>query len=85
MHWDKRNKGYYHSVPDPNLEVRGGGGGGGGGEEGVSQKILYALWASVYSKNKGALPGSTTVILNDASSWFPLCLCVCCSPVWLFF
>ena len=29
MHWDKRNKGYYHSVPDPNLEVRGGGGRGG--------------------------------------------------------
>ena len=45
-----------NTVVDPDLQIRGGGGGGGwGGEkEGpVSKKAFSALWASVWSKNKG--------------------------------
>ena len=53
MYWDKiNNKGDYHSVPDPDLEIRGGGGRGGG----VSRKHFSALRASVHSKNKGGPP-----------------------------
>ena len=36
-----------HTVADPDLQIKGGRG------EGVSKKIFSALWASVWSKNKG--------------------------------
>ena len=50
-------------MPDPDFEIRGGGGGGHPGRGGQSpKKICSALWASVWSKNKGGGPscGSTT-------------------------
>ena len=59
MHRDKINKGDYHSVPDPDLEIRGGGRGGGHPDpdvRGVSKELFSALRASVYSKNKGGPP-----------------------------
>ena len=48
-------------VPDPDREIWGGGHGhpdpeirgGGGGEGAVSKKFFSALWALVFSKNKG--------------------------------
>ena len=59
------------AVPDPDLEIRWGEGGahpdpyiGGGG--GVLPKNFSALWASVWSKNKGAAPPGPSLDL-------PLC------------
>ena len=62
------------AVAVADLQIRGGGGGGGGGgatnpgirgEGGARhQKIFSALWASVWSKNKGGVgpPGPLTWI-----------------------
>ena len=49
------------SVPDPDLEIKGGGGGGHPdpeirGRSPVSKISFSALRASVWSKNKGDLP-----------------------------
>ena len=45
-----------NTVVDPDLQIRGGG--GGGKREGpVSKKTFSALWASVWSKNKGGGAG----------------------------
>ena len=38
-------------MADPDLQLREGGGGGGGAR--VSKNFFPALWASVWSKNKG--------------------------------
>ena len=62
MYWDKiNNKGDYHSVPDPDLDIRGG-------EGGSPENISQPFGPQFTLKIRGALPGSTTVILNDASS-----------------
>ena len=39
------------AVSDSDLQVRGG-----GGERGVSEKLFFALWASVWVKNRGPPP-----------------------------
>ena len=44
----ERKRGRGRAVLDPDLEIRGGGGGA------VSQNIFPALWALVWSTNKGA-------------------------------
>ena len=51
------NGGCLLQVPDPNLEVRGGGGHPdpeiSGGGQSLKKIIFSALWASVWSENKG--------------------------------
>ena len=41
------------TVPDPDLEIKGGGGVGGGKRRRSPKKLFSALRASVWSKNKG--------------------------------
>ena len=61
-------------MPDPDLEISGGGEEGGGGKGGrgergggLQKNFFFALWASVWSKNKvgpgppGPSPGFATV------------------------
>ena len=59
MHWDKTNKGDYHSVPDPDPDIRG---------RGRSPKKFSQPYGPQFGlKIRAASSGSATVILNDAS------------------
>ena len=61
------------TVPDPDLEIRGGGqssrplgkGGGGGGQS--PENFFFALWASVWSKTNG---GGAIKIQYDDTLFF---------------
>ena len=45
------------TVADPEIHIKGGERGGGGGSGGLKKYIFSALWASVWSKNKGGVGG----------------------------